>query len=267
MGCGWLGLPLAEFLVDNKILVKGSVTRQEKLTILEEKNIKPFLLRLDPEISGDATDDFFDTDLLIINIPPGVKSQGEAFHVRQMEHLHSCIKNSRIKHCIYISSTSVYPDLNREVREEDVWSAEQAANKTLFLAEQVFRKDRDLNVLILRCAGLAGYDRNLVKHFAGKTNLQGGNTPVNLIHRDDLIQIIYSLFPHVIGNETLNVSAPVHPLRKILYPDLAKRYGFLQPEYDDIDHSSFKIINIQKLLEIIPYEFKFPDPASFYYYS
>ena len=42
IGCGWLGLPLAEFLVQQGFHVRGSTTRAEKLKPLEEKGIEAF---------------------------------------------------------------------------------------------------------------------------------------------------------------------------------------------------------------------------------
>gem|GEM_PF-4555050 len=45
IGCGWLGLPLAEFLVQKGYLIKGSTTREEKLDQLKSKGIQPFLFK------------------------------------------------------------------------------------------------------------------------------------------------------------------------------------------------------------------------------
>ena len=39
LGCGWLGLPLAEYLMGKGYQVKGSTTNQSKLSLLENKGI------------------------------------------------------------------------------------------------------------------------------------------------------------------------------------------------------------------------------------
>jgi nucleoside-diphosphate-sugar epimerase len=184
-----------------------------------------------------------------------------------MTSLAQYLRESKVKNIIYISSTSIYPDLNKEVKEEDVLRLDQAGNAILFKSEEIFRKETQWNTLIIRCAGLAGYDRNLVRYFAGKRDLPMGDAPVNLIHRDDVIGIIYKLIVQDKWNETYNISAPEHPLRKDLYPDLAVRYGFEAPTYNAQDNSPFKIISIAKMMNDLAYSFKFTNPADFFYTS
>ena len=54
LGCGWLGLPLAKALLENGFLVKGSTTSVEKLSVLENSGIHPFLIALESNsVSGD----------------------------------------------------------------------------------------------------------------------------------------------------------------------------------------------------------------------
>lgn len=265
LGCGWLGLPLGEFLVKKNFKVKGSTTKEEKIDVINEAGITPFLLRFDPLYSGGDIKEFLSSDLLIINIPPSLRSKSESFHIKQIEELVKFLNESSVKKVIYISSTSIYPELNREVREEDVVSSEQAENKTLFEVENFLKKQSKFDTTILRCAGLAGYDRILVKHFAGKKSLAMGNAPVNLIHRDDVIGIIYEIIKKYKWNEVYNICAPLHPLRKYFYPEMAKKYGYEIPEYNLADSSSFKIIMIEKMIKDLDYKFKFPDPYKFYY--
>ena len=47
IGCGWLGLPTAQYLLQQGYPVKGSTTTPSKLSILEEKGITPHLLQLE----------------------------------------------------------------------------------------------------------------------------------------------------------------------------------------------------------------------------
>jgi len=265
LGCGWLGFPLARHFCEKGWTVKGSTTGEDKVNRLKEAGIIPYLIQLNPLYKGNSMEAFLDSELLIINIPPSLRKQTENYHVEQMEGFMKHIRSSRVRKVIYISSTSVYPDLNREVLEEDVTSIEQAESKTLFQAEEIFRTEKSLEVVIVRCAGLAGYDRNLVKHFAGKKDLLFGNAPVNLIHRDDVIGIVYELIEKGMWNRTYNISAPEHPLRKDLYSLLAVRYGYEPPQYVDSDKSAFKIISIKKLQKDLNYTFKFTDPREFLY--
>lgn len=267
LGCGWLGLPLALELADRGYVVKGSSTSEMKLPVLKDLGIKPYLIKLNPIADERELLPFLDSGILIINIPPAIARQGEDFHIKQMEFLQNFISGSAIKKIIYISSTSVYPDNNSEAKEEDVMMLQESANKTLFQAEAIVRNIPGVDFLILRCGGLAGYDRNLVKHFAGKTNLSMGNAPVNLVHRDDVISIIFEFLEKDIWNDIFNVCAPIHPLRKDFYPELARRYNYAIPHYDENDNSSYKIISAEKLNNVLQYKFKFPDPLLFFYNS
>lgn len=264
LGCGWLGLPLGKFLSELGYEVKGSTTSDERLKRLKEAGIEPYKINFNPTLLGqDSIKDFLEVDLLIVNIPPSLRTKSESFHVQQMQELNKYLSSSGVKYLIYISSTSVYPDLNRVVIEDDVKDESMADNKTLFLAEELFRNSLGLKTVIVRCAGLAGYDRNLVKHFAGKKDLKGGNCPVNLIHRDDVIDILKLIITGNCWGETINISAPVHPLRKDLYPYLAKKYNYSLPEYLPTDQSSYKIISTEKQQRLINFSFKFPNPMEF----
>ena len=71
LGCGWLGFPLAQSLVSEGFKVNGSTQTESKLTQLTEAGIHAFHLRLSPhEIQGDIAH-FLQSDILILNIPPG----------------------------------------------------------------------------------------------------------------------------------------------------------------------------------------------------
>ena len=49
LGCGWLGLPLAKKLISKNFIVRGSTTSKDKISVLENENIEPFLITLDKE--------------------------------------------------------------------------------------------------------------------------------------------------------------------------------------------------------------------------
>ena len=73
IGCGWLGLPLGAFLVEKGYQVKGSTTRKEKFPLLEAKSINPFHIKAGLQLKGENLDAFFQSEILIINVPPGRK--------------------------------------------------------------------------------------------------------------------------------------------------------------------------------------------------
>ena len=265
LGCGWLGLPLALSLIDRGYKVKGSTTTESKLTKFLEKGINPYYINLTPIVQARDIRGFMEAELIIINIPPGTRNRSALFHIEQIQNLKSHLENSSAKYIIYVSSTSIYPNTNGEVKEEDFTEISQAENKTLATAEKMISEIPGKQVTILRCGGLTGYDRLLIRHFAGRKNLTIGEEPVNLIHRDDVIGIIEAIIEQEKWGELYNICAPMHPLKKDFYMELAERFGYELPEFVFSEQQSYKIVNGEKVVRELNYEYKYPDPMKFTY--
>jgi nucleoside-diphosphate-sugar epimerase len=260
LGCGWLGLPLGKYLVKNGHSVKGSTTSESKIALLSEIGIEPFLLKFSPQIEGNNINLFLNSAVLIICIPPRAGKYGDDFHVQQIESLLGYLPSSTIKSIIYTSSTSVYPDLNREVNEED----EVIENHALIKVENLL-KNLPQNVTILRCGGLMGEERIPAKYFAGKT-INTGKIPVNYVHQEDVIQIITMILAQGFWNETFNVVSPEHPIRKEIYLKNCEELGFQKPIFEEpSEEIPFKIISPQKLILQTGYEFLYANPLDFKY--
>ena len=99
------------------------------------------------------------------------------------------------------------------------------------------------------------------RFLSGKRDLKSGNAPVNLIHRDDCIQIIIEIIQQGVWGQILNGCCDKHPLRKEYYTRQAKIIGVDPPTFDDLDTPNFKIISNKKLKKILNYRFKYPDPS------
>ena len=85
LGCGWLGLPLACELVNKGDQVNGSTRDPDKIGQIKEQGINPFLLELSPEMICENADEFFDSEILILNIPPARRDDIVDFHPRQIQ--------------------------------------------------------------------------------------------------------------------------------------------------------------------------------------
>ncbi|MFN8348170.1 MAG: SDR family oxidoreductase [Spirosomataceae bacterium] len=265
LGCGWLGFPLAQSLEKQGHKVKGSTTRPEKLSELRQAGIEPLWLQLTPEPKGIGWDYLLDCDALVINIPPRLEKAGADFHPAQMRYLVHLIKNSSVKQVIYISSTSVYPDLNRQVKEEDVLSPVQSAFPALVEVEQLIQ-ELPQSTLILRCGGLMGYERIPAKYVAGKKDMTTGDIPVNYIHRDDVIGIIEAFLQNpVLWDAVYNAVAPLHPTRRDVYLASCAPFGYAPPTFKESGANPFKIISSQKLQSALSYRFVYPNPVEFLY--
>ena len=260
LGCGWLGLPLGKYLVNKGHSVKGSTTSESKIALLSEVDIEPFLLKFSPQIESKNIVDFLNSEVSIICIPPRAGKYGEDFHVQQIESLIEYLPLSTIKSIIYTSSTSVYPDLNREVTEED----EVMDNHALIKVENLL-KNLPQNITILRCGGLMGGERIPAKYFAGKT-VNTGKIPVNYVHQEDVIHIITMILEKGFWNETFNVVSPEHPIRKDVYLKNCEEFGFQKPIFEEpSEEIPFKIISSQKLIRQTGYKFLYDNPLNFKY--
>ncbi|GAB3894536.1 SDR family oxidoreductase [Larkinella knui] len=266
LGCGWLGFPLAEKLLDEGHVVKGSTTSKEKLPGFWKRGIKPYELRFSPEPEGDDLADFLDTDVLIIDIPPKAGKLGDRFHPQQIQAVVDAVRKNRvpIPYTIYISSTSIYPDLNREVVEEDVVTPDQSAAPAFIEAEQTSLALG--NATVLRFGGLLGYNRIPGQYVAGKKELTTGSVPVNYIHRDDGIGVIRAFVANPQPGQTFNVVAPEHPTREAVYRKNCDDFGYETPTFaEPPEPAAFKIISPAKLIKTIGYSFQYADPLAFYY--
>ncbi|MGV3557618.1 SDR family oxidoreductase [Larkinella arboricola] len=266
LGCGWLGFPLAERLLDSGYVVKGSTTSKEKLPIFWKRGIKPYELRLTPTPEGDDLADFLDTDALIINIPPKAGQQGDVFHPQQIRAVADALRQTgaKIPYILYVSSTSIYPDLNRVVVEDDVMTPDQSLSPAFVEAEQTVLGLGHSTVL--RFGGLLGYNRIPGRYVAGKQGLTTGSVPVNYIHRDDGIQIITAFLNNPQLGQIFNVVAPEHPTREAVYRQNCADFGYETPTFaEPSEPAPYKIVSPEKLIKTIGYPFQYADPLAFYY--
>jgi nucleoside-diphosphate-sugar epimerase len=257
MGCGWLGFPLAEYLINKNYSVKGSTTSAEKIYKLLAAGIDAFIITSTPKLNEEV-DKFFDSEVLIINIPPGGGDNKTEYHSNQITFIKSVIEKSAIKKVVFVSSTSVYNENNFSVIETDALNPQSTSGKALLSAEQILFNSNKFQTTVLRFGGLIGPGRNPGKFLAGEKNVPGGNTPVNLIHRDDCIEIIYQIIVQNIWGEIFNAASDFHPSKKEFYTKAALSVKLVPPHFND-ENINFKIVDSSKLKQRVKYNFIHPD--------
>jgi len=202
----------------------------------------------------------FEADIVIINIPPPRRNDVENYHKAQISNIADAAASSGVEYVLFISSTSVYPDIGREVTEEDRLEPEKTSGKALRTVEDILMGREDYKTTVLRLSGLIGYDRN-PRNFLLKRNPRSrANVPVNLIHRDDCIEIIFKIIEKDIWGEILNASSDTHPLRKEFYESESRKSGVELSGYLDEKSGNYKIVSNSKLKNMLGYTFKYPDP-------
>lgn len=264
IGLGWLGAPLAERLQQAGFEVRGSTTTPEKIALLRQKGIEAHLLTLDPAPNG-SLQPLLDADYLVVNVPPKAGKQGDDFHPEQMRLIADQVRTSRIKHVLYVSSTSVYPELNREMVETDVVTPEQSAAPALVQAEQTWLAlGPERTITIVRCAGLMGDRRIPGKYVAGRT-VDSGDVPVNYLHQTDAVGLLTAVIEQAFLG-TFNAVAPQHPTREAIYRKSCADFGYALPTFvSPAEPVPFKVINGDKLTQATGYSFMYPDPLLFPY--
>jgi nucleoside-diphosphate-sugar epimerase len=262
LGIGWLGEALLKELHEKEYHVRGSKSTQEGADKLSKKYNEVCYLKIeDDKITGSGFMRFFASDILIVNISPGRTEDDTKKLPGKITQLIKEINKSSVKHVIFISSTSVYPDLNQIVTEDDQQKPEKPSGFALRISEDLLLREKKFTTTVIRFGGLIGYDRVPGKFLAGKTNIPNGDAVVNLIHRDDCIGIISYFIQHPSQGEIFNAVAPVHPKRKEYYTKAALEAGLEPPIFEKSKKQKWKIVSTEKLTSKTGFEFKYPDPA------
>lgn len=256
-GAGWLGRPLAHHLRELGYSIKVSTTQKEKCSVLAKEGLNPCILSVPFTVSPPHSSPFFDADILVITLP--FKRSFENPHDYTM-HIQQILEYTQKKtSIIFTSSTSVYSETNDWVTEETEIHSPSSRQLALLNTEQLIL---DRNGTVLRLAGLYGPNRRIGGFLRHSKTPKSGNTPVNLVHLDDVIGVISTLVNRPIEKNIFNVVSDHHPSRKELYTFHAHHQGFSPPEFTESQTTSFKLISNQRLKDMLGYVFKHPDPMS-----
>jgi nucleoside-diphosphate-sugar epimerase len=253
LGCGWLGLPLAKSLLSDEHEVMGSTTTEEKLELLRAEGIEPYLISVSSTITS-LPSGFLNTQILIIAIPPNRKSGGTDEYLLTLHRLADIVEKGSVRHIVFVSSTSVYPETNGVVCEGDESPDSYMVKAEKIITRQIF------NTTIIRFGGLFGPHRHPGRFLAGKKDVAGADSPVNMIHLDDAIAVVKSVIDHNGWNEVFNACADEHPTRATFYTRMAVNAGLPPPVFLHNDKKAFKIVSSERLKTRLGYKFIVSNP-------
>ena len=267
IGLGWLGEAAALVLQKQGYRVIGSSTRPEKVLFLRSKGLDAVHFALDPEPKGTDYSRLFDSEILVVTLPPRSRQgDGEAY-LQQLDFLSKLVANSAVKQVLFISSTGIYPNANKEVpySEEEKISENTAGNAILYRAEVLMGTSPIYDLTVLRMGGLMGEDRIPGIYFAGKEQVVG-HTRVNFIHQVDAAGMIAWVIKQGLWNQIFNGVAPQHPLRREVYRHNANALGIPLPAsfQDAADEEVGRLISSEKIIST-GFTFEYPDPLTFPY--
>ncbi len=262
LGCGWLGFPLAKELVKEGYIINGSTTTESKLGQFSDVGIIPYLIDLNHFESNNKVHNFFDVDVLYINLPPSKASNDNNSYAGNFEKIIPFIEQSRIKKVVFISATSVYENTNEWVNEDSVKSLGNRGQR-LLKAENIFINNTSFKSIIIRFGGLNGNGRNPVKYLSSKSEISGKDEPINMIHIQDCIAISKL----AIENEITGIHNAVsdkHPTKLEYYTQMANLFGISAPNFSKTDlKTDFKMVDSSKLKRNFNYNFVYSDPLNF----
>jgi nucleoside-diphosphate-sugar epimerase len=255
LGCGWLGFPLAKKLVQGGSNVKGSTTSKSKLTLLNDADINGFALSISENtIHGDITDFLRGAEVLILNIPPGLKRNADSNFVAKISTLIPFIEKASINKVLFVSSTSVYANDNVKVTTHTEPKPTSESGRQLLVVENLLLKNKHFKTTVIRFAGLIGKDRHPIHSLAGRRGVKNADAPINLIHLDDCISLMQLIIAKEKWGNTYNAAHPDHHTKKEYYTRQAEMQNLKPPVFAE-GKSKGKIIDSSCIMRDLDFSF------------
>jgi len=249
LGCGWLGIPLAKSLIEKGYTIKGSSTSEDKLEVLKSAGIQPFKIELKEEkILGDIASFLEGSEILIIDIPPGLRRNPNSNYIAKVKPLLQAISASSLSKVLYISSTGVFEDHETipDYTEQYVFSSSEIKANPLIEAEQLILNLSTTKASVLRFGGLVGEGRHPIHFLAGRKGLQNPEGPVNLIHLSNCIRLILEVISQDQFGEIFHGVETIQLSKQAYYAKKAKEYDLVPPEFEYTQTTKGKTIRMDR---------------------
>ncbi|MDD2897053.1 MAG: hypothetical protein PHG81_13670 [Aliarcobacter sp.] len=247
LGAGWLGLELAIRLKD-KYKVKVSLRNEEKVNIYTNLAFSSYILN---EYNLSYLDELLDTNYLFINYPPSKFDDYLGF----LEKIYKHEKILNIEKIIFISSTSIYPNIEGFFNEDFI--IKNPTKKNVFDGENIALNKSNI---IFRVSALLGENRVAGFRLANKI-VDFPKTKINFVHRNDVINAtLFSIENDI--NGIFNLSSFQHPTKEELYSFNADKYSFDRPIFLENNGSINRIIDGSKI-EKLGFNYEYFDAFNF----
>ena len=241
IGCGWLGLPVAQKLVAQNYTVYGTTTTPEKLDSLQSLGITPQLV----DLNNEGTDLSFlsKVDTVFISFPPRLRA-GNDNYLPQLHFLRTQLQKYTISKVVFISSTSVYPS-EGVFDENTAYTTNSEKQDVLLSAENIF--SGNFPTTVIRMGGLFGGNRKPHNFIKNASQLET-DVETNLIHQTDAVDLSTTALKSDFSG-IINGVHPHHPSKFEFYEQCyhleEKDFHFPRPT-----KTSTRIINSQNTNEI-----------------
>ena len=179
----------------------GTTTTPDRCASIEASGVRAAVVSLG---EGDRLRDVLaDRDLVYLTVAPRRRDVGDyrAVYERGMAELLRAAHDTPVRRIVYTSSTRVYgQDDGSWVDERSATEPRDERGRILLAAEQKLQERAEVggarfDAAIVRLGGIHGPERSLsdrIRATAGSRRADG-EAFVNLIHRDDIVEVLYRL--------------------------------------------------------------------------
>ena len=232
LGCGWLGLGLAQSYVTDDFVVHGS-RQSKKMRILFKSMEFMALLSKSAKtmILGNLSEFLNGVSRLFLTFPPGLRKNPKRDFVAVIHNLLPHIHKSKVKEVVFTSSTGVYGSQQGLVTPSVVPQPQTESGRQLFEVESILLSQDGFSTQIVRLGGLLGDDRHPVKQLAKLPVVDNPQAPINLIHKADAIGLLRYLADQAPWQSIYNGVAPWHPTKQDFYEQAAKEMQLPSPKF------------------------------------
>ena len=254
LGCGWLGFPLGKALDKKGYHVRGATRSKEQWERIKNSAISPFLLEVKEDKIEGELDFFIGLDLLIIALPPGLRSNPKRNFAQSIATVIQTLRKNQIQNVVFISSTSVYGDQNGKISERSLALPKTSSGKQLLACEKQLHAHKEFKTLIFRFGGLIGNGRHPIYTLSGRNELPNPEGYINFIHLEDCMGMLLKALEKPISNCIYNGVSPYHPTRREYYSKMAHLAQLPPPTFSELTTGT-KIISSEKFQNEFSYSF------------
>lgn len=272
VGCGFLGLPLAQQWAQcAKSPCTYATTRSnERAAEFRDQGISPVICDITDSASVQhALADLpqMDTIVFAVGMDRSRYSDIRDVYVKGLQRFFKTWQHP-IKHFIYISSTGVFGNFDgRWIDESAATAPSREGGKACLEAEKLIAETTD-NWTVLRMAGLYGGERVPTRQIVQKKDWEKLSPAgyLNLIHQTDAVNAIMATAKRKPMGQTIHCSDGHPPVRKDYYQYIADQFELGPipwPDKSQIDAQSrsanSKRIGNKKMLELLELDLVHPD--------
>lgn len=205
---------------------------------------------------------------MLITVPPSTFHRGGRSSTtkpdgRYAESLRRAIAGApNLRGLIYTSSTSVYGNGGGHLDEDAPVRPYTTSAQMVVQVERTLRAEWGDRLTVLRLGGLVGGQRDPARYFAARQDAPDPDSPVNLVHREDVVGAIVAVLAQQAWGKVYNIVAPEHPTRQSHYTFRAEQMGLEPPQFAR-EGKIGKLVSGKRIVTELDFEYQHPDPRHF----